>query len=81
MRLYSDLRKTRKQHANTVEISSADTTSNFEFSKGDFVKIDADSTSGVHPRESSACVGNVISTEYSVEQCVYIVSIKDARCS
>ena len=59
-----------------MEPSTADTTSNFEFSKGEFVKISADSTSGVHPRESSACVGNVVSTEYSVEQGLIIVTIK-----
>ena len=64
-----------------MEPSTADSKSNIEFSKGDFVKISADSTSGVHSRESSACVGNVVSTKYSVEECVYIVSIKDARCS
>ena len=80
-KLSKDRVKANKQHASTVEPSTADTTSNSEFSKGAFVKISADSTSGVHPRENSACVGTVVSTEYSVEQCVYIVSIKDARCS
>ena len=59
-----------------MEPSTADTTSNFEFSKGEFVKISADSTSGVHPRESSACVGNVVSTEYSVEEGFNKVTVK-----
>ena len=64
LKLYKDSLKANKQHASTVEPSTADTTSNFEFSKGEFVKISADSTSGVHPRENSACVGTVVSTEY-----------------
>jgi hypothetical protein len=76
VKVYADLRKANKQHASTVEPSTADTTSNSEFSKGAFVKISADSTSGVHPRENSACVGNVVSTEYSVEQGFIIVTIK-----
>ena len=59
-----------------MEPSTADSKSDFEFSKGAFVKIDADSTSGVHPKENSACVGNVVSTEYSVEQGFIIVTIK-----
>ena len=73
---YAELRKANKQHASTVEPSTADPIPNSEFSKGEFVKISADSTSGVHPRESSACVGNVVSTEYSVEQGFIIVTIK-----
>ena len=67
-KLLNDRRKANKQAASTVEPSTADTTSTCIFSKGEFVKIDADSTSGVHPRENSACVGNVVSTEYSVEE-------------
>ena len=73
--------KANKQHASTVEPSTADTTSTCRFSKGEFVKIDADSTSGVHPRENSACVGNVVSTEYSVEEGLNIVTIKGALWS
>ena len=61
-------KKDNKQHASTVESSTADTLSDFEFSDRDFVIISADSTSGVHPRENSACVGNVVSTEYSVKE-------------
>ena len=38
MKLYNDQVKANKQAASTVEPSTADTTSNFEFSKGDFVK-------------------------------------------
>ena len=74
-KLSKDRVKAKKQSASTVEPSTADTTSNFEFSKGAFVKISADSTSGVHPRENSACVGNVVSTEYSVEQGINIVTV------
>ena len=76
MKFYNDQVKANKQAASTVEPSTADTTSTCRFSKGEFVKIDADSTSGVHPRENSACVGNVVSTEYSVEQGFIIVTIK-----
>ena len=72
---YAELRKANKQHASTVEPSIADSKSNIEFSKGAFVKISADSTSGVHPRESSACVGNVVRTDYSVEQGINIVTV------
>ena len=59
-----------------MEPCTADTIPNFEFSKGAFVKISADSTSGVHPRENSACVGNVVSTEYSVEEGLNKVTVK-----
>ena len=75
-RKYNAKVKAKKQSASTVEPSTADTTSNFEFSKGEFVKISADSTSGVHPRENSVCVGNVVRTDYSAEQGLNIVTIK-----
>ena len=75
MKLYNAKVKANKQAAITVETSTADPISDFEFSKGEFVKIFADSTSGVHPRETSACVGNVVRTDYSVEQGFNIVTI------
>jgi len=75
VKVYADLRKAKNQAAITVETSTADPISDFEFSKGEFVKIFADSTSGVHPRENSACVGNVVRTDYSVEQGFNIVTI------
>ena len=58
MKLYNDQAKANKQHASTVEPSTADTIPNSEFSKGEFVKIDADSTSGVHPRLCWKCCKN-----------------------
>ena len=57
-------KKANKQHTSTVEPFTADTIPTCRFDKDDFVKISADTTPGIHSKESSASFGSVIRTGF-----------------